>query len=89
MDVFIVWYDAQYGYAAEVLQHLPAFVKEPHVAAELVDDDALDELAILRSLQHDAAIDTGKHAPAVDVAYQDDIRLCMACHRHIHKVAFL
>ena len=89
MDVFIIRYDAQYGYAANVFQHPPTFVEESHVAAELVDDDALNQLAVLGTLQHDTAINRSKHASAVDISYKNNIRLCMARHRHIHKVAIL
>ena len=84
MDIFIIRYDTQDRNATKVFQHLASLLKEAHIPTELIDDDALDELAVFWGLQGDAAIDGGKYAPSVDIAHQDDISLSVAGHRHIH-----
>ena len=47
IDIFIIRYNAKDWNAAEVFQHAASLVEQPHVATELVDDDALDESPIL------------------------------------------
>ena len=89
MDVLIVRNDAQHGDAADVLQHPAAFVEKPHVATELVDDDALDALTVFGCLEHDAAIDGSEDAPTVDVAHQDDVGIGMTGHRQVHQIPVL
>ena len=89
MNVFIIRYDAQYGNAADVFQHPATLVEESHIASELIDNDAFDELPVFGRLQHNATINTGKDTPAVDVAYEDNVRLCMTGHRQIHQVGSL
>ncbi len=79
--------DAQYGHAADVFQHAAPLVEEPHVAAELVDDDALDKPSVFRRLQGDAAIYRGEDAPSVDVAHQQHVGPGMAGHRQVYEVA--
>ena len=86
IDVFIIRYHAQHGYATEVFQHAPSLVEEAQVATELIDNNTLDESAVFLALQHDAAIDRGKDAPSVDVAYQDDSSPRMARHRQVDEV---
>ena len=81
VDVFIIRYDTQHRDAADILKHAAPLVKESHVAAKLIDDDALDELSVLRGLQHDAAIYGGKDTAPVDIAHKNDIGPCMPRHR--------
>ena len=50
VDILVVGHNAQYWHATEVLHHSPTLVEEAHVATEFVDDDALDERAVLGCL---------------------------------------
>ena len=88
-DVFIIRYHTKYWHPTDIFQHFPAFIKEPHVAPELIDDDAFDKLAVLCRLEHDAAIDAGEDASAVYVAHQDDLGFGVASHRHVDQVSVL
>ena len=84
--VFIIRYDTQDRHAAELLQHPSSLIEELHVAAELIDDNALDEPTVFWCLQHHTAIDGGEDATTVDVAYQNDVGFGMAGHRHVYQV---
>ena len=89
IDVFIVRDDTQNGDTADIFEHLTTFLKEAHVASELIDNDAFNEFPFFRTLQHDAAIDAGKDASSVDIAHEDNISLGVLGHGHIHEVAIL
>ena len=86
MDIIIIRYHAQNGNATYLLHHLSAAVEETHVAAEFVDDDALDEPSVFFCLQGDAAIDGSEHSSTVDIAYEDHVGLRMTRHRQVHQV---
>ena len=80
INVLVIRYHSQYRYATDILQYFTPLVKQPHVTTELIDDNTFDKLSVLRCLQHDAAIDAGKDAAAVDVAHQYDVGLGMTRH---------
>ena len=86
MDVIIIRYDAKHGHTAELFKHAAAVVEQAQVAAELIDDDALDQLAVLLGLQGYAAVDRGEDAAAVDVANKDDVGAGMARHGQVYQV---
>ena len=88
-DVFIIRYHTKHRYPTDIFQHFPAFIKEPHVAPELIDDNAFDKLAVLWRLEHDAAINAGEDASAVYIAHQDNIGVSVASHRHVDQVPVL
>ena len=86
MDILEVRYHTQHRDATELLQHVTPLIKETQVATELIYQDALDTLTILRSLQRYAAIDRGKHPPSVDIPHQYHVGLGVSRHRHIDQV---
>ena len=86
IDILVVWDDTQHGNSADVLQHFAAFVKQAHIAAKLVDDNALDKLSVLESLQGDTAINRSEYPTPVNVAHQDDIGMGMTGHGQVHQV---
>ena len=86
VNVFIVRDNAQHRNTADVLEHFTALVKQAHIATELVDDDALDKVSVLRLLQGDAAIDRGKYPTPIDVANQDYIGMGMMSHGQVYQV---
>ena len=86
MDILEIRDDAQHGDTADILEHPSALFEESQVATELIDDDALDELAVFGCLQGDAAIDGGEDTPTIDIAHKDDICLRMTRHREVHEV---
>ena len=87
VNILIIRYHAQYRNAANLFQHLHARFKQTEVATELVDDDALDALAVFRSLQSHRTIGTGKHTSPVDVGHQNHISICMTRHGQIHQIS--
>ena len=86
VDILEIGQHPQNGHAADTFQLAASFVEEAAVAPELIDNDALDALAVFRLLQHDGAKDGGKDAAAVDVCHENDISPCIAGHRHIHDI---
>ena len=86
VDILEVRNDTQHRYATELFEHLAALVEEAHIATEFIDDDAFDATTVFRTLQGDAAIDGGKHAPTIDIAHEDDIGISMSRHRHIDQI---
>ena len=50
IDILEVGNHAQDGYATEVFEHLPTFLKETHISTELVDDDTLDAFPVFYGL---------------------------------------
>ena len=85
-NVFIIGYHAQHGDAAQVFHHLHARLEQPQVAPELVHEDAFHQPPFFRPEQGQRAIYAGKHASPVNVAYQENIRPGMECHRQVHQV---
>ena len=86
MDIFEIRDDAQHWDPTDLLQHPLAILKETQIATELIDDDALDELAVFWGLKGDAAIDGGEDTPTVDIPHEDDVSLRMTCHWQVYKV---
>ena len=86
VDILKVRDDADDGDTTNLLQHPTAVFEETHVATELVDDDALDALAVFWCLEHQAAIDGSEHPSPINIAHEDDISLSMARHRQVHEV---
>ena len=86
VDVAEVGDDTEHGHAADVFEQSAAVVEEAQVAAELVDDDALDEPAVLLGLQGDAAIGRGEDAAAVDVGHEQHVGSGMPGHGQVDKV---
>lgn len=86
MDILEIGNNAQDGDATEVFEHATALVEEAQVATEFIDDDALDELAVFRRLEGDAAIDGGEDTPTINVAHEDDIGLGMTRHGEVHQI---
>ena len=87
IDIFEIWYNTQDGDATDVFQHASPLIEKTHIATELVDDNTFDKLAVLRCLQHDAAINGSKDAASINVTHQDDVSISVTCHRKIHKVS--
>ena len=88
MYILIIRDNTENWYVTDVFQHSSALVEQPHVATELVDDDALDEFPVLGGLQRDTSIDGSKHSSSVNITHQDDVGFGMAGHRQIHQVCF-
>ena len=86
-DVAEHGYYAEHWHSAQLLHHASAFLEEAKVATELVDDYALDACLVLGCLEHDAAIDGGKHSATVDVCHEYDVGIGMSRHRHVDEVA--
>ena len=86
MNVGEVGHHAQHRHATQLFEHAGPVGKQAEVAPELVDDDAFDAGPLFRPLQHDAAVDAGKHAAPVDVAHQQHVCFGMHGHRHVHQI---
>ena len=78
--------DAEYGNTTNLFHQFSTFVEQTQVATKLVNYYTLDTLAVLRSLQHNRAVGTGKHSATVNVCHKYDIGIGMARHRHVHKI---
>ena len=86
MDVLEIGQHPQNRNATDLFQLAASLIEEAAVTAKLIDNDALNEPAVLRFLQHDRTIDGGKDATTVDIGHQDDIGSCIAGHRNIHDI---
>ena len=86
MDILEIRNNAQDGDATEVFEHATALVEEAQVATKLINNDALDELAVFGRLEGDTAIDGGEDTTTVNIAYKDDIGLGMARHGHVDEI---
>ena len=89
VNVLIIGYHAQHRNTTNLFQHLHSRFKQTEVATELVDDDALDALAVFRSLQRHRTVGTGKHTSPVDIGYQNHIGMGMTRHGQIHQIGIL
>ena len=81
--------DPCHGHAADFFQDINARLQNRPVSPELIDNGALDALALLLLQQGDGAIELGEHAPPVDIAYQQHRGIHQLGHAHIHNVLLL
>ena len=84
-----VRHNARHGNAAELLEHFKPRLQNCAVAAEFVDNDALDALFVLFALQRHRTVELGEHAAAVDVSHQQHRRVHHAGKPHVDNVIFL
>ena len=75
------------GDAGEVLQHSGPGLEQRGVAAELVEHEAADELALALVQQGPRAVQVGEGAAAVDVGHQQAARLRMLRDAQVDDVA--
>ena len=66
----------------------PGF-QEPYVAAKLIDDGGLDNVALLRVQEGNRAVELCKHPAPVDIPHEQNGGLRELCHAHIDDVVGL
>ena len=82
--------DAQGGNAERlVAQVLEPGTQQGRIAAELVDDETLDLLALVRFEQEHGPGQGSEDATAIDVADEQAGRLGVACHAQVDDIGFL
>ena len=75
--------------AKQFFQHVQSRFQDLDVAAELIDDDALDPLLFVFRQQFDRPVNRREHAAGVDVADQKHRRVRSLRHGHVHQVALV
>ena len=84
-----IGHDAHDRDAAPLLQHLHAGVQDGLVAAEFIDDHALEQGLLVRLQQHLGAQELGEDSAPVDVAGQQDRGPDRLCQAHVDDVVRL
>ena len=76
----------QYRHTTNLFHLLYTRLEQTNIPTKLIDNNPLDTSLILRTLQGNRAISTGKHTTAVNIRHQNHIRPGMTRHRHIHQI---
>ena len=84
-----VRHHADHRLAGDVLNLPQSRLQNRDVAAEFVDDKALDHRLLVLVQQHQCARQRGKDAASVDVSHQQHRRFGQLCHPHVDDVVLL